>query len=182
MQRVNDDELLKMLDDKIPQKDIAKHFGVSNGWITKRKQLLQTPEPENFSKLTEQQRCFVIEKVKGRSNVDAAFTAYNATSRDSARNIASDLMQKDEINLSIRELMENHGLTRIYRIKRLKQHVDNKSPDISLKALHQSWQLGGDYAPTQTKNLNLNVDVIPELDQALIERFRIKPILPDENE
>ena len=37
------------------------------------------------------------------------------------------------------------GLTRRYRVHRLKDHVDNVDPNVSLKALDQSWKLEGLY-------------------------------------
>jgi polyhydroxyalkanoate synthesis regulator phasin len=131
------------------------------------------PDPLANHNLTEQQRRFVIEKSKGKTNTQAALLSYDCNSLQSAKVIGSQLMSDPEINTAIQDLMTSEGLTRRYRVSRLKQHVDNRDPNISLKALDQSWRLDGSYAPE--KHLNVNVDIdrtsreIEELKRQLAE-------------
>jgi hypothetical protein len=57
--------------------------------------------------------------------------------------------------MAIDELMDHHGLTKSYRVLKLKQHVDNRDPNISLKALDQSWRLDGSYKPEEDHQNNI---------------------------
>ncbi|MCX5811095.1 MAG: terminase small subunit [Proteobacteria bacterium] len=161
VKKIDNDKMLEMFKQGIPQKDIASHFNASCPAICKKlKRLL--PQPENILdkyNFTEQQQQFVIEKAKGKNNTQAALSSYETGSMQAAKVIGSNLMQKPEIQQSIAELMDGCGLTRQYRIRRLKQHVDSALPDISLKGLDMSFKLDNSYPPQ--RNVNLNVDIVP---------------------
>ena len=153
--KIDDDLLLKMLKDGKPQKDIAEHFGVSPAAISKRlKRLL--PPPKSLENLTDKEKRFAIEVASGRTQTQAALNSFDVSSRESAKVIGSNLMARPEVKMAVSELMDYHGLSQSYRIKKLKVHVDNMDPNISLKALDQSFKLDGSYAPI--KNLNANLD------------------------
>ena len=150
MKKVNDEKLLEMLRQEIPQKEIAKYFGCAESFITKRKkQLMATriEEPETFANLTDQQKKFVIAKAEGKTNIVSAQTAYEVTSPESAKSMGSSLMKNPSIQASIAELMDSHGLTKDNRIKQLKNLVYSKDGNVSLKALDQTWKLDGSYSP-----------------------------------
>jgi predicted transcriptional regulator len=152
---LNSEELLRMYREGIPQKDIAKHFNVTPAAICKKlKRLL--PPPKSLENLTEKERKFAIEVSKGSTQTQAALKAFECGSLQSAKTIGSQLLDKEKIKMAIDELMYLHGLTRSYRIQRLKQHVDHTDPTVSLKGLDLSWKLDGSYAPE--KHINLNVD------------------------
>lgn len=149
--KIDDNILLEMLQQGKKQKDIAAHLGVSPAAICKRlKRLLPAPETvlDKYD-LTDKERAFVVEKAQGRTNTQAALSSYEAGSIQAAKVIGSQLMRKPEIKSAIEELMDSHGLTKSYRIGRLKNHVDNRDPNVSLKALDQSWKLDGSYAPVK---------------------------------
>jgi hypothetical protein len=168
MRKTDDETILKMLKEGKTQKQIAEHFKVSPVAIHKRvKRLL--PQPKSLEDLTEREQKFVIEKAKGKTATQAVMNSYETSSRKSAKVIGSQLMAKPEIQMAISELMEYHGLTRSYRIRRLKDHVDNRDPDVSLRALDQSWKLDGSYAPEKHLNLNLNLDISDQEREALQE-------------
>lgn len=59
--------------------------------------------------------------------------------------MGSQLANKDDIQKAISELMQEEGLTRRKRVQVLKDHVLAKDPNVSLKALDQSWKLEGLY-------------------------------------
>lgn len=147
---IEDDVLIKMHRDGTPQKDIAAHFGVSPVAVCKRlKRILPPPETvlDKFD-LTDKEKSFVIEKAKGKSSTQAVLSsAYEAGSMESAKQIGTQLMKKEEIRQAIDEVMDNCGLTRTYRVRKLKKHVDNRDPVVSLKALDMSFKLDGSYAP-----------------------------------
>ena len=160
--RLTDDNIiLKMLKEEKTQKQIAEYFGVSPVAIHKRiKRLI--PLPESLQRLTEKEQRFCVEKAKGKTATQAVMNSFEVTSRESAKVIGSQLMAKPEIQTAITDLMEYHGLTKSYRIQRLKHHVDCADPNISLKGLDMSFRLDGSYAPT--RHVNVNIDIpLPDL-------------------
>lgn len=144
MRKTNDDTILKMLKEGKTQKEIAEHFSVSPAAICKRvKKLL--PEPESLDQLTDKEQAFAVGISKGLTQTDAALKAFDVGSRASAKSLGCQLMTKPDIQISVRDLMQQQGLTRTYRVRKLKQHVDNRDPNVSLKALDQSWKIDGAY-------------------------------------
>ena len=161
MKKVDDEKLLEMLEQKIPQKEIAALFGCAESYITKRKKRLLGPnidELETFSSLTDQQKRFVLAKVEGQTNVQAVTNSYEVTSKESAKSLGTQLMQNPAIQKSLTELMNIHGLTKEDRIKQLRKLVYHNDGNISLRALDQTWKLDGSYAPEQNVNYTL-VDI-----------------------
>ncbi len=84
---------------------------------------------------------------EGKSRTQAALDSFDVSTRASAKAMQNALMQKDDVKIAIAELMEIYGLTRGYRISKLKSHVDHVDPNISLKAIDQTWKLDGSYSP-----------------------------------
>jgi len=79
------------------------------------------------------------------------------------------LAKDPDIRQAIADLMDEKGLTQDYRIGKLKEHVDNLDPNVSLRALEQSWKLDGSYAPEK----HLNVDLTPTtIDYRLLKNYR----------
>lgn len=162
MRKIDDEKLLEMFKAGKLQKEIAAHFKVSPVAVCKRlKRLL--PPPKSLENLTEKAKRFAIEVSKGRTATQAVLNSYEVGSMESAKVMGSQLMDKPEIKMAINELMDYHGLTRSYRIKKLKQHVDNNDPVVSLKALDMSLKLANEYpinknetAPTQISYTQVN--------------------------
>lgn len=153
---IDDDVLLGMIREGKRQNEIAKSFGVSAVAICKRlKRLLPQPDLDKYN-LTDQQKRFVAEKVKGKTNTQAALASYEVGSMQSAKVIGSNLMDNPKVKMAIEELMEHHGLTRSYRIQKLKNHVDHRDPTVSLKALDVSFRLDNSYP--QAASININTD------------------------
>ena len=163
-QRKIDDDLLLQLfreekDKKGIQKKLAEHFQVSPVAIHKRlKRIL--PIPQSLEKLTDKEQKFVVAVAEGKSRTQAAMDSFDVSSRESAKALQNTLMQKDDIRLAIAELLDIYGLTRGYRINKLKTHIDHVDPGISLKGLDMSFKLDGLYAPEKHLNLNLDHSVI----------------------
>jgi hypothetical protein len=163
--KIDDNQLLEMLKQGKMQKVLAQHFGVSPAAVCKRlKRLLPQPESvlEKYN-LTDQQKQFVLEKAKGKTNTQAALASYEVNSMQSAKVIGSQLMDKPEIEMAINELMAEAGLTKRYRFRKVRQHIDHPDPNVSLRGLDMSFKLDGSYAP---KQLNVNID--PEATSAEI--------------
>lgn len=147
--KIDNDILLQMLSEGKTQKECATFFGVSEPAITKRLKRLSSETVLDKYDLTDKEKAFALEKSMGKTNTQAALASFECGSLDSAKSVGSRLMDKAEIRRAIDELMEEHGLTRSYRIRKLKTHVDNRDPNVSLKALDLSWKLDASYAPEQ---------------------------------
>lgn len=159
MKRVNDKELLDMLASGIPQKEIAAHFGVSPPYIAKRKKQLQIPAP--LAVLTPKEKRFVEEIATGASQTQAALTAFDVSSRDSAKALGCTLMKNPEIQEAITFVLESEGLSRRSLVRKLKTHVDAPDPSVSLKAVDMGLKLHDAYPATKSMNINANIDIAP---------------------
>ena len=96
--------------------------------------------------------------------------AYEVSSLPSAKSLGSQMMKKPKIEAAVSEWMDYHGLTRDYRVKTLRKHVDNRDPNVSLKALEQSWKLGGNYHETHL-HVEMNIDDLMQSKQEAEERL-----------
>ena len=145
--KTNDQEILRLLREGKNQKEIAQHFGVSPVAIHKRlKRLTLPPPPESLQKLTKKEQKFCIAMAQGKTQTQAAMDSYDVTSRESAKSMASQLMAKPEIQMSVTELMDYCGIDKPYRIKRLKQIIDSPDLGIAHKGLDMSFRLDGSFA------------------------------------
>ncbi len=159
--KTNDQEILRLLQEGKNQKEIAHHFGVSPVAIHKRlKRLTPAPEIPNFNKLSQKEKKFVVEKVKGKSNIQAVTISHDVTTKESAKSMASQLMAKPEIQMSITELMEYCGIDKPYRIRRLKQIIDSSDLNIAHKGLDMSFKLDGSYADEKHLHGVVSIDEI----------------------
>jgi len=172
-QRKVDDNLLLRLffREGKNQKQIAEHFNVSPVAIHKRlKRIL--PKPQSLEKLSVKERRFVIGVVEGKSKTQAVMESFDVSSRASAKAMQNALMQKDDIQIAIAELMEIYGLTRGYRINKLKSHIDHLDPGISLKGLDMSFKLDGLFSPEKHINMNIDLKTLTDDLKALDEEER----------
>jgi len=151
--KIDDIRLLEMAKEKVPQKEMAKVFKVSEPAVSKR--LRKLIPPPNLSHLTDKQAAFALAVAQGNTPTEAAFRAFDCKDRVSAKVMGCNMMKKPDINAGITELMDYHGLTRSYRVGKLRQHVDHVDPNVSLKALDQTWKLEGAYLE---KHMNYNLD------------------------
>lgn len=164
MKRLTDDTtILRMLKEGKNQKEIAEHFNVSPAAICKRlKRLCPTPETPHFNELTDKEKVFVIEKTKGKSNIQAVMQSHDVTSRESAKSMSSQLMAKPEVQMALSELMDHCGIDKPYRIKRLKNIIDSSDLNIVHKGLDMSFKLDGSYAPEKHMNMGFNINISDE--------------------
>ena len=89
------------------------------------------PKPQSLEKLTDKEQKFVVAVAEGKSRTQAAMDSFDVSTRASAKAMQNVLMQKDDIKIAIAELMQIFGLTRGYRINKLKTHIDHVDPGIS---------------------------------------------------
>jgi DNA-binding CsgD family transcriptional regulator len=101
MRRIDDRILLEMYDDGKgkSQKEIAEYFGVSGPAICKRLKRLTAPpeEPLKIESLTAKERTFCLEMAAGKSQTQAALTAYDVSNRESAKSLGHTLMKNGDI-------------------------------------------------------------------------------------
>lgn len=161
IRKIDDDKLFEMLHQGKQQKEIAHIMGVSEPAISQRLNKL-LPPPESLKSLTEKEQRFVLEKVKGKkTNTEAALLSYEVGSRESAKVIGSQLMDRPEIRKAIDDLMELKGIGREFRIEKLGQHMKNRDPNVSLKALDMGFKLANDYPAQRNINLNADLNITP---------------------
>ena len=163
MRKINDKLLLQLVQEGKQQKEIAAYFGVSPAAICKRLKRLAPLHP-SLEVLTEKEQRFAIEKAKGGTATQAAMKSFECSSLQSAKAIGSQLMGKQEIRDAIDSLMESEGLTRAYRAKKLKNHVDHVDPHVSIKAIQEANKMDGSYAPTKQVNLNVHTFIDAPID------------------
>ena len=162
MKKINDTILIEMADRGEQQNAIAQHFGVSEAAISKRlKRLRQiAARPDILDKLTAKEERFVMEIVQGNNQTQAALTAFDVGSLDSAKTIGCRLMKNDDIKEAIEAVMETEGLTRRYLVRKLKSHVDGVDPNVSLRATETGLKLHGVF-PAKDLTINVKRDICP---------------------
>lgn len=168
MRKIDDAKMLKMHEQGIPQKDIAKHFGVSPAAVCKRLKRYQ-PLPQSLECLTDKEQKFAVAIAEGKTKTQAALASYECGNMESAKSMGKQLMAKPDIQTAVAEIMQNEGLTRTYRVRKLKQHVDNRDPNVSLKALDQTHKLDGAYR----EEVNINVNVRQQFNENQMELKRL---------
>ena len=179
--KTDDNVILQMLREGKTQKAIAEHFNVSGAAICKRVKKLLGKKPESFERLTERQQKFALAIAEGKTQTQAALDSHECSSLDSAKSMGYQLMQKPDIQTAVSEIMQEAGLTRRYRVQKLKGHIDHSDPNVSLKGLGQSWKLDGAYKEEQV-HVHLSyadmIKVNQEIDEklkAMREKLGIEP-------
>ena len=94
-----------------------------------------TPPPESFENLSEKEKKFALEVAGGKTQTQAALNSFEVSSMDSAKSLGSELMKKPSIRDAVSDLLEYYGMGRVFRIKKLRTHADNRDPGVSLKSI-----------------------------------------------
>ena len=165
MRKIIDTELLKLLDEGKSQREIAKHFLCSEPAISKRLQKLRQQIPTSIQKLTDKQKNFAIALATGESKTKAAALAYNVSTVDSARTIGKRLSADSDIQKTVAEILQGIGLTKTYRVNRLRELVDSIDQGVALRALEMTFKLDGSYSPEA-----LNVKITTDIEDIIVAR------------
>ncbi len=174
--KTDDNKILQFLEEGRSQKEIAEFFSVSPAAICKRVKKIRTAlkVEKSLEGLTDKQKKFCLEVSLGKTKTQAALDSFECSSRDSAKTIGKELMQKPDIQEAVANLMQEEGLTRRYRVQRLKSHIDHPDPNVSLKGLDQSWKLDGAY---QEKHVHVHMsyeDMIRNYKEIEAERKELE--------
>ena len=169
--KTDDNVILKILREGKTQKAIAEHFNVSGAAICKRVKKLLSKKPESFERLTKKEQKFALAISEGKTQTQAALDSHECSSLDSAKSMGYQLMQKPDIQTAVAEIMQEQGLTRRYRVQRLKTHIDHPDPNVSLKGLDQSWKLDGAYKEEQV-HVHLSYDDMVKAQEYADSRLR----------
>jgi hypothetical protein len=81
-------------------------------------------------------------------------------------------MKDPDVKTAIKDLLASEGLTRRYRIRRLKDHINNRDPNVSLKGLDMSFRLDGGYAPEKHMVATVSYQEISKARQENIEKMK----------
>jgi predicted transcriptional regulator len=155
MTKIDNKVMLEMIEAGKTQTEVAKYFGVSCAAVCKKLKRF-TPLPESLEKLTDKERKFAIAISEGKTKTQAALASYECGSMESAKTLGKRMAVKPDIQTAVAEIMQNEGLTRTDRVRKLKEHVYNRDPNVSLKALDQSWKLDGAYVERHEVNVGIN--------------------------
>ncbi len=162
---INDDKLKELIKTDKTLKEIGRELGVSHVAVHKRaKRLGLLRLPQSLEKLTDKQREFCLAIASGQSRISAVMQTYDVTTRESAKALQQSLMKEPAITAAITDLMEMKGIGREYRIDKLKEHLDNADPVISLKSLDMAFKISGDeeaskrQTPEKTSFVQVNID------------------------
>ena len=155
--KIDDTELLRLIDEKTDRKEIAKRFGCSQAAISKRLfKLRPEQEPLKIDELTQKEKAFVVAVASGQSQTAAALSAYDVTSRESGKALGHSLMKNPEIREALQEIIDRQ-IPLPHLIARLRKHIDSVDPQASLRAVDMGLKLHGAYPPE--KRINLNADL-----------------------
>ena len=172
MRKIIDTELLELLDQGMSQKEAAQHFNCSEPAISRRLKKIRPQVPQAFAKLTKKQKNFALALAEGQSKTQAATIAYDVSTIDSARTIGKRLSVDSDIQTAISEILQRNGLTKQYRVNRLRELVDSLDPSVVLRALEITFKLDGSYSP-ETHNINVRThEEIVQSRQTLEEASR----------
>lgn len=130
------------------QTALAELFGCSQVAISRR---LKRMAPSMLDDLTPKRAAFVKNVASGMSPTKAALASHDCNTVDSGKSLGRKLMNDPEIRMTIEELTNSIGLTRPYRMRKLKQHVDHPEAGLSLKALELSMKVCGDMQPIEVQ-------------------------------
>lgn len=162
MKKINDVELLKLVESGTTRKEIADRFECSQVAVSKRLAKLRPDsiEPLKIDSLTPKEKVFVTTIVSGETQTNSALKAYDVTTRDSAKALGSTLMSNKNIKEAIAEIRERE-IPLNHLVERLKDHVDSVDPTVSIRAIDMGLKLHDAYPVEKRMNLNIEVDIHP---------------------
>ena len=172
MSKINVEILSQLKAQGMSVKDMAAHFGCSRIAIWKRLKTL-VPPPESFQRLTDKQRRFVLAKLEGKNNTQAAAGAFEVTSMASAKALGHAMMKDPDIALAIDDLMAQCGLGRRYLLQRLKTLVDHPDGNLTAKGLDMAFRLNKLTKPEEQKNQPVQIFISNSLAQRLNEAAKL---------
>ncbi len=171
MRKVNDTELIKMIESGMTQRQAAEHFGVTEGAISQRvKRLKSQRPPESFERLTDKEKGFVLAKVEGKSNLEAVKASYDCTSNESAKALGTKLMKDPDISECIHDLLHQEGIGRRRRVQRLRDLIESGNMTDVGRGLDMANKMTGSYAPIEVKT-----DVSILVEEILRVRDEMEP-------
>lgn len=176
MRKINDQELMTMMDKiesgEITQKELAERWSVSPSAINQRiKRLKAYTPPESFMRLTDKQKAFVVAKLEGKTNLAAVQSAYNVSTKESGKALATQLMQDPDVKVAIRDLLAQEGIPLRRRVQRLRDMIECPDLTVAGKGLDMSFKLDGSYAPERHEVIIEHSQIIADL-RAAQERLR----------
>ena len=161
MKKIQDKELIALLDQGMKQKDIAAKHNMTEAGVSKRVSSLRNRKRlAPLNELTPKQQRFAVEVANGATATDAAMVAFDCTTRQSAKQVGKTLQGNPQIQKAIDVIMDTTpGMGTADLVERLRDHVYSEDPSISIKAVDMGLKLKDAYPAARIKNTNLNVEV-----------------------
>jgi transcriptional regulator with XRE-family HTH domain len=176
IKRTDDETILRLKENGKTGREIAAYFGVSPAYISKRlKRLQPIEEPPSLAKLRPEEKKFVLAKVDGRNNMQAAMIAYDVKNRDSAKAMGWQKMRDPDIHIAIQDLMAQEGIGRRRRIQRLRDVIEARDLNTVAKGVDLAFKPEGLYgqdAPIVQISFNELMDEVQDID-AQISRYEL---------
>ena len=171
MRKIIDTELLKLIDQGMNQKEAAQHFKCSEAAISRRLKKLRQGIPTSFQGLTPKRQNFAIALASGKSKTEAAEIAFDVSTAASARAIGKRLASNSDIQTGVSEILQLSGLTKTYRVNRLRQLVDSPDSSIALRAIEMTFKLDGSFSPEKHLHVEMNIDDLMQSKQETEKRL-----------
>ena len=164
--KISDIELLTKKGEGLTGVQLAAYFNCSTAAISKRLKRLNpaTPAvivPKAIDALTPKQAQVVKRIARGESGTNAVSQSFDTTTRNSAREIARKLLNMPQVQLALSEELERAGLSRSYRVTKLREAVDHPDPSTSLKALSLAFNLADEMPAVKNKSLVVTATACP---------------------
>lgn len=164
-----DDQFVSLMEQidrgELQSKDCAEMLDVTPSALCQARSKWKRQQPlDSVEALSPQRKIFVQAKASGASNKIAARAAYPDAAESSLSVIASQIMKEPDTQTAISDLMAQHGLTKSFRVSRLRDCTLSPDLNVVLKSLDQSWKLDGSYAAEK-----LDVSVTDTDIRALIQ-------------
>jgi len=136
-------KLKELLDEGKTQRQAAEELGFAEETISRSVKKLNKLAP--LYELTEKEQMFVKEMATAPSQAEAAFKAFDCSSRESAKVIGSQLMARPEVKAAFAAWLEFKGMGREKRAEKLVKFIEDPDPSVSLRALEIGMKAGRDF-------------------------------------
>lgn len=179
MQRkiVENDVLIKLSEQGLSGKEIAKRTSISPAAVSKRLariRLQQHGPPESFSRLTAKQQRMVAEMATGKNQTDACMAAYDCVDRRSAKALAAKVMRDEDMHVALGDLLAQEGIGRRRRVQRMAELIESRDTSAACRMLELAAKMDGSLVERLEVGINEHqlralIALIPDYPTKLID-------------
>jgi hypothetical protein len=121
--------------------------------------------------------------LEGKTNLAAVQSAYDVTSKESGKALATQLMQDPDVKVAISDLFHQEGIGRRPRAKRLRAVIESNDLSVVTRGLTLAAQMAGEMAPERHEVIIDHQVILADLRaarQRLVDAGGIIDITPEE--